>query len=111
MSSLHYLNEKLSDAIYTLTVHEGDACTRLARVLPKLKILTITSFPKDLQKDFIYTKEIIDKGLKHYNINNSPNYPLPAKLTGIRNSTARKAIEKLVKIQFELSCLLEDNKL
>ena len=37
MPSLQYINEKLSDAIYTLTIHEGDARKRVASVPPILK--------------------------------------------------------------------------
>ena len=102
MASLHYLNSKLSDALYILTVHEGDACTRLARVLPKLKILSLSSFPKDLRDDFQWVQSMIKKGNK-----NPFSNVLPAKLTGIQNRTARKVIEKLVFIQDRINSLLD----
>ena len=37
MPSLQYINSKLSDVIYTLTIHEGDARKRIAAALPNLK--------------------------------------------------------------------------
>jgi hypothetical protein len=37
MTSLNCVNSKLSDAIYILTVEEGDARSRLARAVPKIK--------------------------------------------------------------------------
>ncbi len=53
MTSLHYINSKLSDAIGILTVDEGDARTRLAKALPKIRILSTSSFPVELQKTLI----------------------------------------------------------
>ena len=106
MSSLQYLNEKLSDAIYILTVHEGDACTRLARAWHKLLILSPSSFPKELQKDYVWVKSMIKKGLKYKS--RQSDSPLPNKLTGIQNRTARKIIEKIVYIQCEINLLLEN---
>ena len=104
MSSLQYINSKLSDVLYILSVHEGDACTRLARVLPKLKILSPSSFPENIRDDFVWVKQMLKKGDK----NPIPNV-LPAKLTGVQNRTARKVIEKLVYIQDKINILVEDS--
>ena len=92
---LQYINEKLSDAIYTLTVHEGDARTRLACVSEKIQLLPGSSFPPNLQKDFLWVQETIKKGIGDRPI----NFPKPSKLHGIKNSTARKVIEKILFIQ------------
>ena len=94
MASLRYIHEKLSDALYLITVHEGDACTRLARALPKL-ILSPDSFPAEVREDFKWVMSILEKGSKTSN----PNV-LPSKIRGIQNRTARKVIEKLVYINY-----------
>lgn len=104
MASLHYLNSKISDALYILTVHEGDACTRLARVLPKLRILSPASFPENIRDDFQWVQHMLNKGYK----NPIPNV-LPAKLTGIQNRTARKVIEKLIFIQDRINQLVAES--
>ncbi len=103
MASLIYLSSKLSDAIYTLTVHEGDARTRLARVLPKLSILPVSSFPVKLREDFKWVRETIERGIG----TRFPDTPPPSKLTGIQNRTARKVIEKIIYIHDEINIALE----
>ena len=103
MSSLQYINSKLSDAIYILTVDEGDARTRLARVLPKIKVLSTSSFPADLQKDFEWIKSKIEKGIGYH----PPDFPPRHKLTGITNATASKVIKKLLEIQEKVEIQLE----
>ena len=103
MSSLQYINSKLSDALYILTVDEGDARTRLARVLPKIKVLSVSSFPAELQKDFQWVKLKIEKGIGF----RLPDSPLPYKLTGITNATASKVIKKLLEIQEVIETQLE----
>jgi hypothetical protein len=105
MPSLQYINEKLSDAVYTLAVHEGDARTRLARVIPKIMIHSPSSFPKELQKDFEWIQSMIKKGCS----TNPPGLPPPAKLTGIKNTTASEVIKKLVFIQEEIATQLKSN--
>ena len=47
MPSLQYINSKLSDVIYTLTIHEGDARKRIVAALPNLKKLNPNTFPSD----------------------------------------------------------------
>jgi hypothetical protein len=103
MSSLQYINSKLSDALYILTVDEGDARTRLARVLPKIKVLSTSSFPAELQKDFEWVKSKIEKGIGFH----LPDSPPPYKLTGITNATASKVIKKLLEIQEVIEIQLE----
>jgi hypothetical protein len=103
MSSLQYINSKLSDALYILTVDEGDARTRLARVLPKIKVLSTSSFPTELQKDFEWVKSKIEKGIGF----RLPDSPPPYKLTGITNATASKVIKKLSEIQEVIELQLE----
>lgn len=102
MSSLQYINSKLSDAIYTLTVDEGDARTRLARILPEIKILSASSFPPDLQEDFEWVKSTIQRGVGF----SPPDFPPPHKLTSIRNSTASKVIKRIVYIQDKIETQL-----
>ena len=103
MSSLEYINSKLSDALYTLTIDEGDARTRLARVLPKIMHLSSSSFPEELQKDFDWVQSTIQRGIG----SNRPGFPPPNKLTGITNPTASKVIIKLVYIQDKINVILE----
>ncbi|MFH1632657.1 MAG: hypothetical protein ABIG63_01405 [Chloroflexota bacterium] len=103
MSSLQYINSKLSDALYILTVDEGDARTRLARVLPKIKVLSTSSFPTELQKDFEWVKSKIEKGIGF----RLPDSPPPYKLAGITNATASKVIKKLLEIQEVIEIQLE----
>jgi hypothetical protein len=62
MPSLQYINSRLSDAIYTLTIHEGDVRKRIAAVLPKLKILNPNTFPSNLVKDYTWVMETIERG-------------------------------------------------
>jgi hypothetical protein len=103
VSSLQYINSKLSDAITTLTIDEGDAHTRLAKVLPKIKALSTSSFPLELQKDFDWVKSTIQRGIGV----TAPGWPPPAKLTGITNATASKVIQKIVDIQYRIELLLD----
>jgi len=102
MSSLQYINSKLSDAIYILTVHEGDARTRLARVITKIQFLPPSSVPSSLQQDFEWIQKTIKRGIG----NHPPDSPPPYKLTGIKNSTARKIIEKIVFIQDKVNRII-----
>ena len=103
MSSLVYINSKLSDAIYLLTVGEGDARTRLAQVIPKIKVLSTSSFPAELQQDIDWVKSKIDKGIGFH----PPDFPPPHKLTGITNTTASKVIKRLLDIQDVINTQLE----
>jgi hypothetical protein len=103
MSSLEYVNSKLSDALYTLTIDEGDARTRLAKVLPKILHLSTSSFPEELQKDFDWVHSTIQRGIG----SNLPGFPTPNKLTGITNTTASKVIIKLAYIQEKIIMQLE----
>lgn len=102
MTSFQYINSKLLDALYTLTVDEGDARTRLAKVLPKIIILSTSSFPTELQKDFDWVKSTIERGIGI----NTIGIPPPDKLTGITNFTASKVIKKLVDIQDRINSQL-----
>jgi hypothetical protein len=103
MSSLQYINSKLSDAIYTLTTHEGDARRRIAAVLSKLKVLNPDNLPHNLKKDFNWVMETIEKGRSKV-LRDRPDYTLPH----IHNSTASKVIKKIVSIQGEIRSLLDD---
>lgn len=106
MSSLGYINSKLSDAIYILTTHKGDARTRLAQVIPKVSHLSTSSFPVELQSDFEWVIEQIEKGIGVIPPDLPPSPP-PSKLTGITNDTASKVIIKLVFIQDKINLLVE----
>lgn len=101
MASLQYINSKLSDAIHILTIHEGDACTRLAKVFHNLKRLSVSSFPEELQNEYKWIKDTLQRG-------NQINMPgvMPHKLTGIQNRTARKVIEKIVFIQNKINAMI-----
>ena len=103
MASLQYINSKLSDAVYQLTVHEGDARTRLAKVLPKIIILPVSSFPQNLQKECEWIRQVIQRGIGCH----SPDVTPPHKVTGIKTATYRKVIEKLFFIQDEINTLIE----
>lgn len=109
MPSLQYINEKLSDAIFILTTHEGDARTRLAQILPKLILLTPSSFPNELQEDVKWIKSKIEQGIAYRNNLIDKNIPPPSKLIGIRNSTASKVIKKLLYVQYEINCKVEND--
>ncbi|MCD4720033.1 MAG: hypothetical protein K8S13_09265 [Desulfobacula sp.] len=104
MPKLHYINSKLYDAINILTTHEGDARTRLAKILPKVQRLPIKNFPQELQDDFMWVKDMLDKGNK-----NPISNVLPAKLTGIQNKTASKVIRKIIFIQNQVDLLIEES--
>jgi hypothetical protein len=103
MTSLHYINSKLLDAIYILTIDEGDARTRLAKVLPKIKLLSTSSFPLELQNDFDWVKSTMQRGIGV----TAPGWPPPDKLTGITNATASKVIQKIVDIQYKVDLLVD----
>ena len=103
MSSLQYLNSKLSDAITILTTGEGDARTRLAKAMPKIRVLSTSSFSADLQKDFDWVKSTMERGAGI----SGPGWPPPDKLTAITNATASKVIQKIVDIQEKVELLLE----
>ena len=87
----NYFKQKMSDIILTLTIHEGDARTRLATVYPKLFVLPTNVLPKHLQQKF-------DKVMQKLKIGCATNVPgtRVAKVRGIRNSTASKMILILV---------------
>lgn len=53
----------LSDTIYILIIHPGDARKRLAAALPKLKKLNPNTFPATLKKKIINGLEILLKGV------------------------------------------------
>ena len=103
MPSLKYINEKLSDAIYTLTIHEGDARKRVASVLPILKKLGPNTFPSNLVEEYRWVMETIERGRSKV-LREMRDYTLPH----IRNSTASKVIAKILKIQYEIQILLDE---
>jgi len=103
MPSLQYINEKLSDAIYSLTIHEGDARKRVASVLPILKKLNPNTFPSNLVKEYRWVMETIVRGRSKV-LREMPDYTLPH----IKNSTASKVIVKILKIQDEIQVLLDE---
>lgn len=103
MASLQYLNSKLADAIIILTSEEGNARMRLAKVVPKIRVLSTSSFPLELQKDFDWVKSTMQRGVGI----TVPGWPPPDKLTGITNATASKVIQKIVDIQERIELLLE----
>jgi hypothetical protein len=105
MSSLHFINSKLSDAVTILTIDEGNARTRLAKVWPKINVLSTSSFPVELQKDFDWVKTTIQRGIGV----NPPEFPPPHKLTGITNHTANKVIQKIVFIQDKIDSILSSD--
>jgi hypothetical protein len=105
MTSLIYLNSKLTDAIYILTVDAGDARTRLAKILPKITILSTSSFPIELQKDFDWVKLTIKRGAGE----TPSGFPPPYKLTGITNPTASKVIKKILDIQEKIELIIEQD--
>ena len=100
MPPLQYINSKLSDAIYIITIHEGDARKRLAAILPKLKVLNPKTFPSNLVKDYSWVMETIERGRSKV-LRDMPDCNLPH----IKNSTASKVIAKIVKIQDEIQVL------
>ena len=101
MPSLQYINSKLSDVIYTLTIHEGDARKRIAAALPNLKTLNPNTFPSSLAKEYKWVMETIETGrskvMRGMRDDNLPH---------IQNSTASKVIKKIMKIQAEIQVLL-----
>jgi hypothetical protein len=103
MPSLQYINSKLSDAVYTLTTHEGDAKRRIAAILPKLLVLNPDTFPKHLIKEYRWVMDTIERGRSKY-MREMPDYSLPH----IHNSTASKIIKKILRIQEEVQALLDE---
>ena len=59
MARPNYINSKLLDAIIALTMCVGDAKTRIAKIIPKIKILSVSSFPIELQDDFNWVKTTV----------------------------------------------------
>ena len=98
---LRYINAKLCDAIYILTVDGGDARTRLAKTMPIILRLPTASFPLELQKDFDWVKDTINKGIGVY----FPEFPVQ-KLSRIQNRTASKVIKKILYIQDKIDTQL-----
>lgn len=86
-----YFRTKMSDVILTLTIHEGDARTRLANVFPKLLVLPTNVLPDHLQRKF-------DEVMRKLKIGCATSVPgtSVAKVGGIKNSTASKMISDLV---------------
>lgn len=101
MPKIHYANQKLSDAIYIFTTHEGDARRRIAAALGNLKVVKPNMLPEPLDKSYSEVMAKIEKGRSKY-LRDMPDYDLP----NIRNSTASKLITEIVRIQYELEQLL-----
>jgi len=101
MSNLYYANEKLTDAIYIFTIHEGDARRRIAAALGKLKVVTPRMLPEPLNKSYAEVMAKIEKG-RRKGLKDMPDYTLPH----IHNSTASKLIAEIVRIQYEIEVLL-----
>ncbi len=96
---MQYINTHLSEAIYTLTIHEGDARKRLAAVLRSLKKISLASLPQNLVKEYKWVMGTIERGRSKVFPRTMPDYNLPH----IRNSTASKVIEKIVKIKYKIN--------
>ena len=101
---LSYINAKLCDAIYILAVDEGDARTRLAKTMPIILRLPTASFPEELQDEFDWVKNTINRGVGVY----FPEFPVQ-KLSRIQNRTASKVIKKILFIQDQIDTLLMEN--
>lgn len=100
--SIHYANEKLSEAIYIFTTHEGDARRRIAAALDNLKKVYPHMLPEPLDKSYSEVMVKIEKGRSKY-FRDMRDYNLP----NIRNSTASKLIAEIVRIQHELELVLK----
>jgi len=103
MPSLQYINSKLSDTIYILTTHPGDARKRLAASLPKLKKLNPNTFPERLRKEYKWVRETIERGRSKVKLG-FPDHNLPH----IHNSTASKVIMKIIDIQDKIQILFDE---
>ena len=86
-----------------LTIHEGDARKRVAAVLPNLKKLNPNTFPKHLKKEYKWVIETIERGRSKVKFG-MPDYNLPH----IRNSTASKVIQAIIRVQDEIQNLLNE---
>ena len=103
MPSLQYINSKLSDAIYILTTHPGDARKRLAAAFPKLSRLNPNTFPETVKKDYKWVRDTIERGRSKVKLG-FPDHDLPH----IHNSTASKVIMKIVDIQDKIQILFDE---
>jgi len=105
---MSYANEKLSLAIYELTVGEGDIKERLESIIKYLTPLTETDFPENLRvkwsfiMDKLTAKESSVKGTVYDEGNFS------ASLFRMHKSTAAKIAKELVELNEGLEAAEQD---
>jgi hypothetical protein len=103
--SLRYLNEKLSDAIYILTTGPGDVRSRLYSALPKLLILSGFCLPSELECDLKWIQQKLTERNKH-----EYGYDDGRSLRLMRNSTGTKIAERIVRLQWRINDLIEEER-
>ena len=80
--SLHYLNEKLSDAVYKLATGPGDVRSRLYSILPKIILLSGYGLPSELNRQLLWIQnKLTEKNKTDY------GYDRGRTLQRMRNST------------------------
>jgi hypothetical protein len=103
--SFHYLNEKLSDAVYELATGPGDVRSRLFSILPKIILLSGYGLPSELNSQLLWIQnKLTEKNKTDY------GYDRGRTLRRMRNSTGSKIAERIVDLQFRIEELIEDEQ-
>ena len=103
MASIHYPNEKLSDAVYQLATGAGDVRSRLYSILDKIIILPEYSLPTDLKDELLWIKnKLTEKDKTQYGNDRGRT------IRRMKNSTGSKIAERIVDLQSRICDLIEE---
>ena len=93
-----YFLEKLFDVNYKMSIHEGNASSRLASQAIKIYLLSPSEVPPLYKKEFLKLKDIIENPIRSLSVLGLT----PTRLQGIGNKTAVKYIKLLLDIEYSL---------
>lgn len=102
ITSLIFINEKLSNVVYELATGTGDVRSRLFSILPKILFLSGHDLPPELEKDLDWIRyKLTEKNKAQYGFNKGRT------LRRMRNNTGSKIAERIVDLQFRVQILVE----
>lgn len=105
---MNYAREKLGQAIYELTVGEGDIKSRLRKAFRCMIALSEKDFPQKLRKDWQSIKNRLTKRESRYKGTQFDEGSFEATIFGMHKKTAVKIAADLVELNDRLEDAVDD---
>jgi hypothetical protein len=107
-SDPQYACEKLSLAIYELTVGEGDVRSRLRKASKYLSAIFENDFPPEFREDWIWIQTQLTKRRSKWEGTEYDEGSFNATIHGMRNSTGSEIAKRMVELESQLEAWLEE---